>query len=453
MFSKQAIRNAHTFKYSAAQASPRRGVPFVKYSTLGSFLMGLLFVWPSYTLNLYTSKNTTLLSKPMTEIESSLLGSLPCLGGLFGTASWLMIDLSSSSIVVLIARFLGGISCGATLVHTPIFISEVADESVRGLLTSATSFFYCFGVLISFIIGWVLTFRYVVWTNILICILYVALLLSIMESPVFLLKKRGPQEVSDALARLKQEIMPAVPLTTICATDESEKETLNEDMGIEEEKMPPYKILFFSPAPRRGFIIVALTVALKLLMGMVVVQVYAKSIFAQAAPNLSSHLCSVLFALVLLSGSLFCALFSDRFGRKPLLITSSAIVALCLLCMGVIIHTNLVPAILTAVLMLIFCFAFMMGAGSVPYVLLAELFMSDVQSLASMILMNVMWIVDFFIVGIFPYMIKMFGIHGSFYIFALFGVINVLVGIFLVPETKGISKEEIQKRLLGRQKK
>ncbi|XP_050673021.1 facilitated trehalose transporter Tret1-like isoform X2 [Leptidea sinapis] len=327
--------------------------------TLGNFLIGLLFVWPSYTLNLYTSKNTTLLSKPMTEIEGSLLGSLPCLGALFGTvlsgiiingfgrkiggiaiampyiASWLMIDLSSSAIVVLIARFLAGISCGATVVHAPIFISEVADESVRGLLASAIAFFYCFGVLVSYIFGWVLTFRYIVWMNILFCILYVALLLSIMESPVFLLKKRGPEaaresiayykglssnskEVTDALARLKQEIMPAVELIAICDTDELEKEKLNDDNGVEQEKMPPYKILFLSPAPRRGFIIVALTVSVQILMGMVAVQVYAKTIFAQAAPNLSPHLCSVLFALVLFSGSLFCGFLSDRFGRKIL---------------------------------------------------------------------------------------------------------------------------------------
>lgn len=51
-------------------------------------------------------------------------------------------------------------------------------------------------------------------------------------------------------------------------------------------------------------------------MGMIAVQVYAKEIFRNAAPDLSSHLCSVMFALVLLSGVLMCALFSDRFGRK-----------------------------------------------------------------------------------------------------------------------------------------
>lgn len=51
-------------------------------------------------------------------------------------------------------------------------------------------------------------------------------------------------------------------------------------------------------------------------MGMVAVQVYAKDIFAKAAPSLSSHFCSVMFAVVLLLGCLLSAVFTDRFGRK-----------------------------------------------------------------------------------------------------------------------------------------
>lgn len=47
--------------------------------------MGLLNVWPSYTISLYTAHNTTVLSEPMTEFHSSLLGSLPSLGAMLGT--------------------------------------------------------------------------------------------------------------------------------------------------------------------------------------------------------------------------------------------------------------------------------------------------------------------------------------------------------------------------------
>lgn len=47
-----------------------------------------------------------------------------------------MIDFTTSSTVILLARFIMGISGGAFLIHSPIYISEVAEESIRGALAS-----------------------------------------------------------------------------------------------------------------------------------------------------------------------------------------------------------------------------------------------------------------------------------------------------------------------------
>ncbi|CAK1543397.1 unnamed protein product [Leptosia nina] len=467
--------------------------------SLGNFATGILFVWPSYTLQLYTSTNTTLLSEPLSDLQSSLLGSLPSLGAMVSTMfagvmlntlgrqkaglccaipfllSWLLIDLSSSAILLLLGRFLGGIACGICFVQGPVFISEIADQSIRGMLATAPTAFYCVGVLVSFIMGWTLTFKYIIWTNIFFCVLYAALMISVKESPVFLLMKNNEEDarqsiayykgfsvdskpVLEELSRLKQQMTPSVELKSISTDgklDEAEKEKLNpdyDDVINDMEKMPAYKMLMFSPTSRRAFTIVAITISLQVLMGMVPVQVYAKVIFLQAAPSLSSHMCSVLFALVLMFGCMSCAVFSDKFGRKPLIIGSSIGVTLCLLGMGILMQTNIAPAWITAVLILVFCFSFMFGAGSVPYVLLAELFVSEVQSLASMLLLELVWLLNFCLVGVFPFMLKLFGIYGSFYIFAVFGTLNILAGIFLVPETKGLSKEQIQECLQGRSK-
>ncbi|XP_047540040.1 facilitated trehalose transporter Tret1-like [Vanessa atalanta] len=465
--------------------------------SIGNMLVGLLYVWPSYTLQLYTDKNTTLLSSPMTELESSLVGSLPSLGAMAGTAmigwilsvfgrqkggliialplmiSWLMIDLTSSSIVILIARFIGGTSGGAIMVHSPIFISEVVEESIRGTLTSAPITFYCLGVLLSYLLGWFLTYRYIIWANIICCLIYVGLMMTINESPVHLMRQKREEDARLAIAhyrgasisskvvmeefsRLKQQITPAVELIAVdsdAKADEAEKEKLNLNNDDEENpKMSSFKMLFVSPSSRRAFTVVGLTLSVQVMMGMVAVQVYAKDIFGSAAPSLSSHFCSVMFALVLLFGSLLSALFSDKFGRRVLLVTSSIAVGLCLAGMGVLIQTSILPPWVTAVLILLFCFSFMFGSGSVPYVLLAEAFIPEVQSLASMLLMEWVWLLNFFIVGVFPYMVKFFGVHGSFYSFACFAVIDTIIGLFLVPETKGLTNEQIQEMFLRRRK-
>ncbi|CAH2097886.1 unnamed protein product [Euphydryas editha] len=466
--------------------------------SFGNLLTGLLYAWPSYTLHLYSAKHTTLLSSPMTDLEISLVGSLPSLGAMVGTAvvgsilsifgrqkggliivlplmiSWLMIDLTTSSLVILLARFIGGLSAGALLIHSPIFVSEVAEESIRGTLTSAPMAVYCLGVLLSYLLGWFLTYRCIIWANIVLCLIYMALMITVTESPLFLMRQNREEDarmaishyrgacisskiVLEEFSRLKQHITPAVELIAVGSdvkAEDAEKEKLNtenEEFG-EKSKMSSFKILFVSPSSRRAFNIVGLTLALQVMMGMVAVQVYAKDIFAKAVPSLSSHMCSVMFAVVLLSGGLLSTLFSDKFGRKNLIVSSSVAVALCLSGMGVLMQTNILPAWVTAVLILMYCFAFMFGAGSVPYVLLAECFVPEVQSLASMILMEWVWLLNFFILGVFPFMIKFLGVHGTFYSFACFAITDIIVGLFFVPETKGLTNEQIQEAFLRRRK-
>ncbi|CAH0717984.1 unnamed protein product, partial [Brenthis ino] len=437
----------------------------------------------------------------MTEMESSLLGSLPPLGAMAGSVlvgwiisivgrkngavligvpmvvSWLMIDLTSSSTVILIARFLGGISGGAALVLSPIYVSEVAEESIRGALASAPMLCYCIGVLVSYILGWFLSYRYIIWTNLGFVIIYMGLLMTVTESPVFLMRQNRDEDARRSIAhyrgasltstvvlkefsRLKQQINPAAELIAIDTDgklekeEEAEKQMLqydNED-NLPQQKMSALKMLFVSPSSRRGFAIVCTSLTLQVLMGMVAVQVYAKDIFSKAAPSLSSHFCSVMFACILMSGCLLSAVFADKFGRKFLLVSSSIAVSLSLLGIGVLMQTSFLPPWVTAVLILFYCFAFMFGAGSVPYILIAEAFIPEVQSLASMLLMEWVWLLNFFIIGVFPFLVKFFGSHGAFYFFAVFGLLDTIFGIFMIPETKGLTNEQIQQCFLGKKK-
>ncbi|CAG5054943.1 unnamed protein product [Parnassius apollo] len=328
----------------------------------------------------------------------------------------------------------------------------------------------------SYILGWYLTYRYVVWVNLACSILGVALLMTVTESPVYLLRQNREEDARLAIAhyrgespaskivleevsRLKQQITPAVELIATNIEDnpkrkEAEKEKLNTDdfSPKMQTRMSPLKVLFLSPSSRRAFIVVGLCLALQVMMGMLPVQVYAKQIFTQAAPSLSSHFCSIMLGMVLLVGSLSSLVMTDKCGRKFLLIISSILVALCLSSMGIFMQTDIVPPWVTAVLILVYCFSFMFGAGSIPYVLIAECFMPEVQGLATVLLGEMVWLFNFAIIGVFPFMIKYIGIHSSFYIFACCAVFNSFIAYFLVPETKGLTKDQIQEKVLRRKK-
>ncbi|CAG4940046.1 unnamed protein product [Parnassius apollo] len=468
--------------------------------SFSSLLAGLFYVWTSYTIELFKDSHTTLLKAPMTDVESSLLGSLLFLGSMIGTAltgiviekfgrqkggmllvlpyvvSWAIVNLSSTSTMIIIGRSIGGIGGGTALIYGPMFISEIAEESIRGTLASVPVAMYCIGVQLSYIMGWCLTYRYIVWVNLACSILGMVLLMTVTESPVYLLRQNREEDarlaiaryrgespaskiVLEELSRLKQQITPAVELIAMNIednpkTEEAEKEKLNMGDGSPEIKMKmiSLKLLFLSASSRRGFIVVGLCLVLQAMMGMIPVQAYAKQIFTQAAPSLSSHLCSIMLGTVLLVGSLLSLVVADNYGRKFLLITSSILVALCLSTMGIFLQTGIVPPWVIAVLILVYCSSFMLGAGSIPYVLLGECFIPEVQSLAIILLLELVWLVNFFVIGVFPFMIKYIGIHGSFYIFACCAVLNSFVSYFLVPETKGLTQDQIQKQLLRSKK-
>lgn len=463
--------------------------------SLGSLVMGLLNVWPSYTTSLYTAQNTTLLVEPMSEFHASLLGSLPSLGAMIGTAitsvvidrlgrkhggvllalpyilCWVMKEVCKSSMLILIARLLGGIAGGSALVYAPIFISEIAESSIRGTLAAGPVIFYSLGALFSYVVGWTCDFRTITYLNLVVSIINAVFIHFVVESPVYLLKKNREEEARKAIAqyrngnidskevleelsRLKQQITPAVEMITVSQADpdteekqDPEKEKLNVENVVYEES-PSWKLLLVSPSTRRALLVVGVTLTLQVFMGMVTVQVNAKEIFHNAAPDLSPHMCSVLFALVLLTGCTFTATFADKAGRRVLILSSSASVAVCMSILGFLMQTQIGPPILTAVVMLVYCFCFSFGSGTVPYVLLAECFISEVQGIASMLLVEWVWFLNFFVIAVFPFVISLIDLHGVFYFFAIVAVFDCVLSYIIVPETKGLSLDQIQEALL-----
>ncbi|XP_053618404.1 facilitated trehalose transporter Tret1-like [Plodia interpunctella] len=468
-------------------------------AALGSFIMGLLNVWPSYTAPQLKAENTTLLSTPLTDFQVPLLGSLPSLGAMIGTGvvgliinkfgrkigglaicipyvlSWTIIEVSRSSMLILAARFISGVGGGAFLAYAPIFISEVAEASIRGALASFPMIAYGLGLLVSYTIGWFFSYHIIIWFNILMSVLVCLLLFTVKESPTFLVRAKRDEEarvslaayrgvsassmvVFEELASLKAQLMPAVQLVSInedpVKSEDGENQKLkleNDAVNEEKPKMSPLKQLFTEPASRRAFTVLAVVITNQVFMGMVPVQVYAKSVFNKADPA-NADLYSVVFALVFLGGCTLSAVIADLAGRKILIILSSVSLALCLVTLGLQMQIKFAPDWVTVFIVMAYCFCFMCGAGSIPYVLLTEIFSPEVQNVASMIIIEWVWFTNFLIIGIFPLLIKLIGMHGIFFTFAGVSILNAALAYIMVPETKGLTSLQIQDLFLRRKK-
>ncbi|GBP61953.1 Galactose-proton symporter [Eumeta japonica] len=230
-----------------------------------SLIMGITYTWPSSTLELFRS-NKTVLSHVMEPYEVALFGSLSSIGALVGTPlagylldkigrkyssliggipfliGWSLVAAFNHVEVILASQMLVGLG-GASFVISPVFSSEICQDSIRGTEAAISIGFY--------------------------------------RS-----MKPDSKQVLEELANIKRLINPE-------AVESPEEEKLKPEkvQPARKEKMTPIKFLWKNQPARRALMICLIMVTASVFMGLVVVQVYAESLFSEAVPNMSPTLC------------------------------------------------------------------------------------------------------------------------------------------------------------------
>ncbi|XP_050552501.1 facilitated trehalose transporter Tret1-like [Spodoptera frugiperda] len=449
-------------------------------------LTGFVVSWPSYTVGNFMS-NETVLSRPMSSLDVSLLGSLPNIGGLivspfcgyafntFGRKyatilftvpyilTWLIISVTSSVPLVLASMCIGGIGIAGQNVAI-IYISEIAHDSIRGGLTASSASGYFLGILITYALGGNLAYMEVLYTHLGLSILCVLLLLTLPESPVFLVLVGREEdaaksisfyrqldvkskEVEAEIAKIRLQIDPR--LETLLEGD-NDPETLGElvekKLGAPEErkKESAWKHFKKSKSSKRALMMVLIIMALTIMMGCVVLQVYAEPLFKEAAPSMPSNQCAIFLALDFLVASILCVLAIDRFGRKFLLILTAGGSGICTVLLGAQLQFHWAPAWFTVLLIYGFSFIFTLGCAVIPFVLTAEIFLPEVRSFCNSVVMAFTWIFNFLTLVIFHPLVEAIGLGPVFYFFSVVCFTGAIYSQFCVPETKGLSADAIQ---------
>ncbi|XP_026318280.1 sugar transporter ERD6-like 6 [Hyposmocoma kahamanoa] len=186
------------------------------------FILGLSYAWPSSTMRLFQSDNTTL-ERPMGPTEIALFGSLSSIGALVGTPpigifldiigrkycamaaglmsvlAWTIITTCIKVEAILVAIFLSGVG-GAVVLVVPVYVGEICQESIRGTMTSSSMIFYGIGMLASYVLGGYLEYKLMVYICLSLTILGVIMLLFLRETPLYLMKKGMDKEAQKSFA-------------------------------------------------------------------------------------------------------------------------------------------------------------------------------------------------------------------------------------------------------------
>ncbi|XP_041980193.1 facilitated trehalose transporter Tret1-like [Aricia agestis] len=441
---------------------------------------GLMFAWPSSTVKLFESTNTTL-NRPMTETEVALFGSLSSCTALISTPisgfvvdyvgrkytsvifslpqviAWIVVAVSRRVELVLVAMSISGIS-GCLFNVTPVFISEICHEKIRGTMTACSIIFYGIGILLSYLIGGWLSYGGMIYTCLTCSITQVLLLSLVKESPTYLMKKGQDKEAARNIAFYRgtkpesKEVLEAMALIHKTLNpemddDAPENEKLQGD-GKPREKLTLFQFIKKSKSTRQGLMVVTALYTFAIFQGLVVAQVYAEPLFREAMPNVSSNITSIAFAVVNTIVGFVAAYLTDLTGRRPLMIYSSFATGISCVALGTQIQLHWGPFWVTAVFLYAFCIFYTAGAGTVPYVVISELFLPEVRGVMTMAASEWAWICNFIILFIFNPLVEAIGLGCVFYLFGAICFASAVFSFIYMPETKELTVDVIQTLLV-----
>jgi sugar porter (SP) family MFS transporter len=182
------------------------------------------------------------------------------------------------------------------------------------------------------------------------------------------------------------------------------------------------------------------------LAGINAVLYYSNYIFASAGfSQLSSSLQTVLIGLMNLLASLLGMSLIDKIGRKTLLLIGAVGTTFCLSGVAAIFFTHTHAKALVWLLVAYIGF-FSLSQGAVIWVYIAEVFPNRVRSKGQSLGSTSHWLMNAIIALIFPVLAKYSG-GLPFAFFAAMTVLQFFVVLFVYPETKGITLEQLQRKL------
>ena len=344
------------------------------------------------------------------------------------------------------SRLIGGIAIGISSVAAPTYISEISNKNNRGRLVGMYQFNIVFGILVAYLSNYFLAgfggandWRWMLAVLLIPSIIYTLMTLGLPESPRWLFTVKN----DEAGAR---ENLAIVGVENIDQTIQEIK-TANE-----EEKVQGANQLFTKH--HRKILSIAFFVAFfNQASGINFLLYYAPRILEEAgfAKN-NSLLSSISLGLMNLVFTFVGLWLIDRIGRKTLLIIGSFgyIISLSMVAYGFINHSA--PEFMLSFLLL-FIAAHAIGQGAVIWVLISEIFPTQIRAKGQAFGASIHWIFAALITLVTPVFLD--SENGIFKdnpwpIFAFFTVMMALQLVWIilkVPETKGVSLEELQKKL------
>jgi sugar porter (SP) family MFS transporter len=347
-------------------------------------------------------------------------------------------------------RFIGGFGIGISICLVGVYLAEIAPARMRGRIVSLNQLVITFGILVSYVVGWLFTvvgdvdwqltygWRWAFGVQAVPSIAFLIAITWIPESPRWLLQQGRVDEARRILSRVDGPENADLVVRELQATIHAERVALGQ---------------LITPGLRRALMVGIMLSLFDQITGINIVIYYIQKILLQLGFSESqARQGMLLLGLNNFVTTIFALLIIDRVGRKPLLIFCPLGMAISIGLVGLQFYSNAFPPLVVLLAIMAFCFFYALGPGPVNLLLLAEIFPTHVRGAAAGVSTLFMWISCYVISERFPSWLS-WSEAGTFWILALMCILYALYGWIVVPETRGKSLEQIEeywKNWLGR---
>jgi len=342
---------------------------------------------------------------------------------------------------LLFFRWLGGVAVGAASVACPVYITEIAPAKQRGLLVAVSQLNIVIGVVLSYFSNYVVArvigaentaiWRWMFGVMILPSAIFLVAAVLIPESPRWLVKQGRSTEAAAVLRRLGR----TEPQSELAEIQTSLKE---ETSGLHQR--------LFQRKYLKPLLLAFMIAAFNQLDGINAVTYYAADIFRMTGADKTSALMqAVLVGATNLVLTLVAMVLIDRVGRKALLLAGSVTFILSHSLAAWVFATHAEGwVVIMAMAGIVGSHAYSQGA--VVWVCINEVLPNAVRASGSAVACCLLWVLDVAVSWSFPVVAGRAGAY-AFGFFAVMMVAQFFLVLKFFPETKGVSLEELQRRL------
>jgi len=347
--------------------------------------------------------------------------------------------LANGVLWLLIARIVVGAAFGVLSFAVPLYISEISSATNRGKLVSIFVFAILSGVLISYLVDYFFSahseWRLMFAVGLVPAFLLFVGMFFLPESPRWLVKHGYDDKARDILMRIRGTARVDQELSSI-------KDALKQAKPDWHELIGPV----IKPA-----LVLGLGLAMvRQLTGLSLATFYAPTIFELAGFHSASTaiLETVGIGVVFVVMSVVAMNLVDRMGRRPLMLLGLVGMCVGLIVLGITFYLQKpggeLLGYLSVASLIFFVAAWTIGPGTIVQLVISEIYPLNVRAVAMSVVTAVIWATYLVVTLTFLSLIDLLGRPDTFWLYAVLCVVSFVYVYFSMPETKGLSLEEIQ---------